>query len=122
MLQFNLNFIIPYLSICYSYLDCPVAGIDLVFVLDASGSVGAPNFQRIREFLENIVLNLDIGPDDSQVGVIVFDSSAAVEISLNTHSDMNALLLAIAALPYTGGGTITATALNLVLTQGFLGA
>ena len=67
-------------------------------------------------------MNLDIGPDNSQVGVIVFASSASVQFHLNTYSDMNALLSAIAALPYTGGGTDTANALNLVLTQGFLGA
>ena len=93
-----------------------------MFVLDASGSVGSANFQLIREFVASIATNLDIGPDNSQVGVIVFSSSAAVQFSLNTHSDINQLLSAIAAIPYTGGGTNTAAGLNLLLAQGFNGA
>ena len=93
-----------------------------MFVLDSSGSIGAPNFQLIKEFVANIATDLDIGPDNSQVGVIVFSSSAAVQFSLNTYSDKNLLLSAIAAIPYTGGGTNTAAGLNLLLTQGFLGA
>ena len=123
LFKFILNFIIPCILVYfYSYLGCPIAGIDLVFVLDASGSIGPSNFQLIREFVANISTILDIGPDNSQVGVIVFRSSASVQFHLNTYSDMDDLLSAIAALPYTGGGTNTAAALNLVLTQGFLGA
>ena len=120
MLQLNLDFIIPYLCICYSSLDCPVAGIDLMFVLDSSGSIGSGNFQLMREFVANITTILDIGPADSQVGVIAFSDSARVEFNLSSNE--NFILSAIDAIPYIAGGTNTADALNLVLTQGFLGA
>ena len=93
-----------------------------MFVLDSSGSIGTANFQLIRESVANITTDLDIGPDDSQVGVIVFSSSTAVHFSLNTYSVKNLLLSAIAAIPYTSGGTNTAAGLNLLLAQGFDGA
>ena len=36
-----------------------IGGIDLVFVLDTSGSIGATRFQMIREFAEEISMLLD---------------------------------------------------------------
>ena len=57
-----------------------------------------------------------------EVGVIVFSTEVVLQFSLNTYSDENLLLSAIAAIPYFGDGTNTAAALNLVLTLDFLGA
>ena len=44
-----------------------IGGIDLVFVLDTSGSIGATRFQMIREFAEEISILLDIGIQRSLV-------------------------------------------------------
>ena len=93
------------------------AAIDLIFVLDASGSVGASNFQLMRNFTANVVRNLNIGPDATRVGLVLYSSSASVQFSLNTHMTNTSLLQAIAAVPFTGGGTNTAVAITTCIQQ-----
>ena len=99
------------------YTECRT-GIDLIFVLDSSGSIGSTNFQLMRNFVANVVSNLNIGPDQSQVGVVVYSGSANVWFSLNTHTtNTSALLQAIANIPYTGGGTNTAAGILTCVQQ-----
>ena len=97
--------------------ECQTRGIDLIFILDSSGSVGASNFQNVRDFVANLVSQLEIGPDSTRVGLINFASSATVQFSLNTHQDSSSLLQAIAIVPFTGGGTNTAAALTTLLSE-----
>ena len=94
-----------------------IGGIDLVFVLDTSGSIGATRFQMIREFTEEISMLLDIGIQRSLVGVILFSGSASVHFPVTRHTDESTLFPALnPGLPYSGGGTNTAAALNLLRT------
>ena len=53
----------------------------------------------------------------SSVGVILFDSNAHIQFSLQTYTSLNSLLSAINNLPYSGGGTDTAEALTLLLSS-----
>ena len=64
-----------------------------------------------------MVSQLEIGPDNTQVGLINFGSSAQIEFHLNTHQDSSSLLQAIANILYTGGGTNTAAALTTLLSE-----
>lgn len=42
--------------------------VDLVFIVDSSGSIGPTNWQDILQFMASIVNVLTIGPNDAQVG------------------------------------------------------
>ena len=64
-----------------------------------------------------MVSQLEIGPDNTRVGLINFESSARSEFHLNTHQDSSSLLQAIANVPYTSGGTNTAAALTILLSE-----
>ena len=100
-------------------------GLDLVFVLDTSGSIGTERFGFIREFVEEIVKVLDIGVEENQtlVGVILFATDAAIHFNLNNFTDANALLLAInPGLPYSRGLTYTNEALDLLRTSALDGS
>ena len=97
---------------------------DMVFVIDTSGSIGSSNFQIIREFVSSIATELINNSPRSSVGVILFSSSAYIHFSLQTYTSLNALLSAIDNLPYSGGGTDTDEALELLLStaqNGILG-
>ena len=61
---------------------------------------------------------MDIGLQKSLVGVILFSSSPRIEFSVTQHTDEVSLLTAIDNLPYRGGGTNTAAALDLLRTAG----
>lgn len=99
-----------------------MSGIDIYFVLDESGSVGSSNYQLMKQFVYNTVNEFDIGSDETQVGVISYSSSATAQFYLNTYHDKSALLTAINNLPYNGGFTNTAAALNLLRQSGFTSA
>ena len=89
------------------------SGIDLIFVLDSSGSIGRSNFQLIRDFVSNVIIHSDIGPDKTRVGVVLFSASASVQFQLNTHLTKPSLLDAVAHIPFTGKRTNTAAGINL---------
>ena len=96
-------------------------GIDLVFAIDESSSIAnitSDGFDLIREFAANISSTLDIGLQGSLVGVILFSSNASIEFNVTRHTDEASLLTAIDKLPYRGGGTNTAAALDLLRTAG----
>ena len=48
------------------YPGCP-ARIDLVFIVDASGSIRSGRFPLVLEFITAVVSEMEIGPDKAQV-------------------------------------------------------
>ena len=68
----------------FFYIECRT-GLDLIFVLDSSGSVGPTNFQIMLSFVTNVVSNLNIGPDQIRIGLILFNKIAIVQFSLNSY-------------------------------------
>ena len=91
--------------------------LDVVFVIDTSGSIGSSRFQLIREFTTNITIELIRNSPGSLFGVILFDRNAHIQFSLQTYTNLSLLLSAINNLPYSGGGTDTAEALTLLLSS-----
>lgn len=88
---------------------------DVVFVIDSSGSIGADNYQHVREYTYNFTQGLLSGNADSRVGLILFSNTATVDISLN-FTEETALLSEIRNLPYISGSTNTPEALCLLKT------
>ncbi len=93
-----------------------------MFVLDSSGSIGSTNFQKIRNFVNMVISDLDIGPRRTQVGVIVFSTDVYVSFNLNSYSNRESLTSAVNRIPYLNRGTNTADALYTLINQGFEGA
>lgn len=97
-------------------LDCSARDIDLVFVIDDSGSIGEDRFQLVREFVEQLSAMLDIGLLRSLVGVILFSRTAIVHFPVTDHTTAATLLPAInPGLPYRGLTTRTDRALRLLV-------
>ena len=53
-----------------------MSGIDIYFVMDESGSIGAYNYELVKRFVNDTVNEFDIGSSDTRVGVISYASSA----------------------------------------------
>ncbi|XP_071793850.1 uncharacterized protein [Asterias amurensis] len=98
---------------------CTSNGIDLVFVLDGSGSVGVTHFETSKTFVKHVVDFFKIGSDDTRVGVIQYSSSVNIEFHLNQYTEKSSLQQAIANISYIGGGTETEAALNVMVDEGF---
>ena len=92
------------------------SGLDIIFVLDASGSVGILHFVTMKSFVKTIISNFEIGADKTSVGVIRFASSASIVIPLGSINNAAQLNNSITNIYYTNGGTATHLALNLLQT------
>ena len=92
---------------------------DMIFLMDSSGSVKRRNFKKMRSFVHDFADSLDIGPNETQVGVILYNDNAWVAFNLSTFSEKAPLLAAIIDLQYRKGYTNTADALCLLMEEGF---
>ena len=92
----------------------------MIFVLDASGSVGLANFNNMINFVATLTLTLNVGPLRTHVGVVRYSLSAQLLIKLGSISDPTQLDNAIRNIHYTGRNTATGTAIDLAHQQGFL--
>ena len=105
-------------SFCFS--GCKV---DLVFVVDSSGSINfadAGNWDRVLNFMVDVVDELRIGDSESRVGMVKFSTIAENEFYLNTHSTRDALHSAILGSKYVGGDTNTQEGINFMRLQQFV--
>jgi len=106
------------MSTCCVRIACS-NGADVVFALDASGSIEFDNFQRITQFVGMVVQTLDIdsvanSPAISRVGLITFSDNAVLQFHLNRYRTKAALLQAV-NVPYLTGATNTAQAIRFLL-------
>ena len=116
IISFALTYFITLSNHITCFADCLIKGIDLVFVLDASGSV-TRNFNLIRRFAEEIVLRLNVSKEETRVGLIVYSGSADVEFDTLEHTTRKDLLLAFERVFNLKGGTNTAAALRLLVSS-----
>lgn len=100
-------------------LDCHVSNLDLIFILDSSGSVGYNNFQLVKAFTYNITNSFDVDPDHIHVGVITYATSINIQFYLNTYKTKSEVLQAISNLSYSAGATYTHAALDTARTVMF---
>lgn len=87
---------------------------DVAFLLDESGSVGAGNFVKVKNFLVKTVQQLKIGPMNIRISLVKFGSSITTVSHLNSHKTSADVINAINKLTYRGGGTPTDEGINRV--------
>uniref|UniRef100_A0A8C6QBP0 von Willebrand factor A domain-containing protein 2 n=1 Tax=Nannospalax galili TaxID=1026970 RepID=A0A8C6QBP0_NANGA len=95
----------------WSRPGCQVQSLDLVFLLDASASVGPENFAQMQSFVRSCTLQFDVNPDVTQVGLVVYGSQVQTAFGLETHPTRAAVLRAMSQAPYLGGVGSAGTAL-----------
>ncbi|XP_029361065.1 collagen alpha-6(VI) chain isoform X2 [Echeneis naucrates] len=93
---------------------------DIVFLVDGSWSIGAENFEQIRQFLYTLVDSFDVRPDHVRISLVQYSNSPRTEFLLNTFQDKADILQYISKLPYMGGGTHTGQGLDFMLKEHFV--
>ena len=66
---------------------------DVVFVLDSSGSLDEPNFEHIKNFVSNLVTDLDIDGGKIRVGVVTYSDYAEPRFNLNRYNTRYPLII-----------------------------
>ncbi|CAI5769701.1 collagen alpha-1(XII) chain isoform X1 [Podarcis lilfordi] len=94
---------------------CKGAKADIVFLTDASWSIGDDNFHKVLKFVFNTVGAFDlINPAGIQVSLVQYSDDPKSEFHLNTYDDKAQALGAIQNIRYRGGNTKTGKALTFI--------
>lgn len=110
------------LKIVGAACDIPVQctnNADIVFILDASGSVREENFVKTKDFVKQMVDSINVDRLGSNLAVVTFSDDARIHFRLSDYNNRVDMIRAIDAIPYTRGTTNTASALRLVRQQVF---
>ena len=97
--------------------------VDILFLLDESGSVGSQNFHESLDFVKNIIKafsdeNLR-GEDGTRFGLSTFSSDYEPHFYLSNYTNQASYLSAIDRVSYRGGGTILGYALQRIISDQF---
>lgn len=93
---------------------------DIVFLVDGSDYVGSSNFAYVRDFLINVVNQMDVHPDRVQFGLMQFSERPQIEFYLNTFDNRQDIVTRISQLRLTGGSVLnTAAAMQYALQNMF---
>ena len=97
--------------------------VDVVFLIDESGSVGSTHFQQSLDFVKNMIKAF---PDDklsgengTRFGLSTFATSYTTRFYLSNYTRQSDYLSAIGQVSYSGGGTSLGRALGLILNDQF---
>ncbi|XP_076986208.1 collagen alpha-5(VI) chain [Tamandua tetradactyla] len=100
-------------SIC-TEKGCEDVKADIMFLVDSSGSIGTENFEKIKNFMKNLLARIQIGPDETRIGVVQFSTDPREEFQLNTYLTLKDISDAIERMPFMSQKTNTGQALAFV--------
>uniref|UniRef100_UPI003AAAA8F2 collagen alpha-6(VI) chain-like n=1 Tax=Centroberyx gerrardi TaxID=166262 RepID=UPI003AAAA8F2 len=93
---------------------CKGVAIDLVFLIDGSGSINMQDFQKMKDFMKSVVNRSVVGQNKVHIGVMQYSSSQRLEFPLNRYYDKGEMLNAIDDMQQINGGTLTGGAISEV--------
>lgn len=76
--------------------------LDIIFLLDASNTVGDAEFELMKDFVVNVSRSLPIGENRTRVGAIIFGDSVLEEIPLDQNFDVASFQSALPPPPPVG--------------------
>lgn len=91
---------------------CKNVHYDLAFILDTSSSVGKENFEKVRQWVANLVDSFDVAPDKTRVAVVRYSDRPTTEFSLAWYSTLEEVKQAARNIRYLGGNTMTGDAIS----------
>ncbi|CAG9539748.1 unnamed protein product [Cercopithifilaria johnstoni] len=89
--------------------------MDLLFILDGSGSVSGSTFATQLTMLNKIVDMVEIGPKNTQIAVMQYSSYTLVEFNFSSNPNKEALRTSIQKIRHISGTTKTGKALDKAL-------
>jgi hypothetical protein len=102
--------------------QCTIKGVDMVFVMDESGSIGVAPFERMKQLAIDVTSTFEIAPNRTRVGWVSFNRTAWVVFGLTDYENEQDLHNAINGITFSGGATAIGEGLNVLRLNGFEGA
>lgn len=86
--------------------------LDLIFVMDTSGSINQNAFLKTKQALKQVVNILKIGPHEMRVGFGTFHTHLNIQFHLDMFNTSNDINMAIMGIQNSQGATAIHTALR----------
>ena len=97
----------------------PCAGcdgrLDVVLVVEASHNIRRERYPHVLELLASVVDQLQVSSDKTRVGALIYSQSAIVQFNLSEYDNKHDVITAVRRMPYLGGQTRVANALQLMV-------
>lgn len=89
--------------------------MDVVFVIDSSGSIGEENFEKVKEVIGKLIRHFSVSASNARIGIVQYATNARVVYSLrrSQRSGFYTLEKRVKKLFYTRGSTKTGKGLEL---------
>lgn len=87
---------------------------DIMFLVDSSGSIGPENYEKMKTFMKNVTAKIQIGPDNTQIGVVQFSGYNKEEFQLNKYFTQKEIFDAIDRMSHIRQNTLIGGALTFV--------
>lgn len=95
------------------FLECKrIERLDIVFVLDSSGSIGEANYTLMKNFMIGFVNKTEVGKNQVQFGALKYSDDPETLFYLNSYSTKPAIIEHIRNDALLGQNTYTAKALR----------
>ena len=103
-------------NLLYFISECIVSRLDLWFLIDGSGSIGAVNFQACLSFVNQTASTFFIEPNRVRTGLMIYSSSNTTRSYFNQHQSNEEFSKVVLSTRYPAGGMIYSM-LSLFLQQ-----
>ena len=110
------SFSIPFLVHFIVSLSACQTSVDMVFLLDESGSVGASNFGKVKQFVQKVIDFFNVGKTGTHIAVETYSTQTTRHFYLNSYFTKSELRNAVSKIVFKGGWTYTGEALDIVRT------
>jgi uncharacterized protein with von Willebrand factor type A (vWA) domain len=87
---------------------------DIAFLVDASGSVGMDNIDKLKAFVYSMVEQISVGQTDNRIALASYSSNPQLGFNLDSYYSKKQIMNAISAMQYRYGNTNTAAGLRMV--------
>ncbi|CAB3396952.1 unnamed protein product [Caenorhabditis bovis] len=85
--------------------------IDLMFLVDTSSSIGINNFDILKNFICEILKDVDIAPGRSRIAMVQYAQDPSVVFGFDQFYSYESVKRGVMRLNYTGGATMLSKAL-----------
>ena len=101
---------------------CQTTTADIVFLLDMDAIIGQSNFNLFLEFIREIVSQLTIGPNKTQVALVTFNSKPFFNFNFAAYNTLQQLTQALqpTSVTYKPGSVAMGAAINYVIKNVFV--
>ncbi|KAG7232267.1 hypothetical protein INR49_009312, partial [Caranx melampygus] len=93
---------------------CKDVLLDIIFLVDSSGSISDEGYQKMKEFMKSIIRKSTIGKNQVHIGVMQYSTRQKMEFRLTDIYSKDRMLEAIDNMKHMKGGTLTGRAIREV--------